>query len=347
MKQAPARRKTPTSLGRARRWSLTVVRVAQVVAVDDKVSEPLVAFWVDGVLDNRKAIEPRQNRIGERNVLVEGSRGVVSAAFWVRRSNDTAAGLKGGDDPCLGDRDGLLLHGLVDGDAVLVVHLIKLVDEANPAVRKNQSPSLHGAKPYQKTGKTGAADPYPRKVLGHTDVSEIDIDIMPTSMSALSSFPLSPISATQTRPTIFWGRNVTSRVHSLVMGSRWTEAVRPTALAPAGPAATSHGTATAEHPKAPKPLPCSARKGGEPQGLSAHAFAGGEDGALGSLLHILEELALCCPRVSEKQDIDVTAEAVSALDDLAKRTEASDEAHQQPPGEDRGPESEESVDCHR
>ncbi len=44
---------------------------------------------------------------------------------------EVVPGLEGGDDAGLGDGDGLLLHGLVDGRAVLVVHLVKLVDQAH------------------------------------------------------------------------------------------------------------------------------------------------------------------------------------------------------------------------
>ena len=45
-------------------------------------------------------------------------------------------------DAGLGDGDGLLLHGLVDGHLVLHVHLVKLVDAADAVVRQHQRARL-------------------------------------------------------------------------------------------------------------------------------------------------------------------------------------------------------------
>lgn len=42
--------------------------------------------------------------------------------------------MKRGDNASFRDGDGLLLHRLVDGSSVLVVHLVELVDQANAAV---------------------------------------------------------------------------------------------------------------------------------------------------------------------------------------------------------------------
>ena len=45
-------------------------------------------------------------------------------------------------DAGLGDGDGLLLHGLVDGHLVLHVHLVELVDAAHAAVGQHQCARL-------------------------------------------------------------------------------------------------------------------------------------------------------------------------------------------------------------
>ena len=46
-------------------------------------------------------------------------------------------------DAGLGDGDGLLLHGLVDGNLVFDVHLVKLIDAADAIVRQHQRASLY------------------------------------------------------------------------------------------------------------------------------------------------------------------------------------------------------------
>lgn len=50
----------------------------------------------------------------------------VAPALRVCRSDDAASGLELGDDACLRNGDALLLHSLVNRNAVLVVHLVKL-----------------------------------------------------------------------------------------------------------------------------------------------------------------------------------------------------------------------------
>lgn len=45
-------------------------------------------------------------------------------------------------DASLGDGDGLLLHGLMDGHLVLLVHLVKLVDAADAVVRQHERACL-------------------------------------------------------------------------------------------------------------------------------------------------------------------------------------------------------------
>ena len=51
------------------------------------------------------------------------------------------AGIQPGVDACLSDRDATLLHDLVDGRAIHVRHLVKLVDADHSPVRQH-----HGAR---------------------------------------------------------------------------------------------------------------------------------------------------------------------------------------------------------
>mmetsp|Transcript_47990 Transcript_47990/g.117712 ORF Transcript_47990/g.117712 Transcript_47990/m.117712 type:complete len:337 (-) Transcript_47990:680-1690(-) len=50
--------------------------------------------------------------------------------------------MESGDQPRLGDGDRLLFHRLVDGRAVLLVHLVELIDQAQAAVRQHHRPTL-------------------------------------------------------------------------------------------------------------------------------------------------------------------------------------------------------------
>ena len=49
----------------------------------------------------------------------------------------------------LGYGDGLLLHGFVNGDSVVLSHLVKLINTNNPSVRQHHGPTLHN-KPVLK-----------------------------------------------------------------------------------------------------------------------------------------------------------------------------------------------------
>ena len=57
-------------------------------------------------------------------------------------SNDGAPCLESGDDSSFGDGNALLLHSLVDGGPVLVVHLVELVYEADSLVGEHHRSSL-------------------------------------------------------------------------------------------------------------------------------------------------------------------------------------------------------------
>ena len=53
---------------------------------------------------------------------------------------------------CICDGDGLLLHGLVDGDLVVHLHLVELVDAAHPVVRQHQRAGLDHKLACKKKG---------------------------------------------------------------------------------------------------------------------------------------------------------------------------------------------------
>ena len=67
---------------------------------------------------------------------------VVTAVCRVGSSKNGGASIEGCGDAGLGNRDGLLLHHLMDGCAVAFLHLVKLIDAAHAHVRKHECATL-------------------------------------------------------------------------------------------------------------------------------------------------------------------------------------------------------------
>ena len=64
-------------------------------------------------------------------------RGISTYRRWVRGGQHGGSAVEHGGDARLRDGDGLLLHRLVDGDAVFVAHLVELVYADAPSVRQH------------------------------------------------------------------------------------------------------------------------------------------------------------------------------------------------------------------
>mmetsp|Transcript_13452 Transcript_13452/g.32049 ORF Transcript_13452/g.32049 Transcript_13452/m.32049 type:complete len:363 (-) Transcript_13452:1629-2717(-) len=111
-----------------------ILRVASAVRLDHELCERSVQDGIDGVLDDAEHVEAREDRLRQLHVLVEVQRRVVAPSPRVRGRDHCAPRLEGGDDASLGDGDALLLHRLVDRRAVLVAHLVKLIDETHAGV---------------------------------------------------------------------------------------------------------------------------------------------------------------------------------------------------------------------
>lgn len=62
---------------------------------------------------------------------------------------NTAAGIEPSVDAGLGDGDSALLHHLVDGRAVHVRHLVKLIDANHASVSQDHGPRLQTPLPWE------------------------------------------------------------------------------------------------------------------------------------------------------------------------------------------------------
>ena len=94
------------------------------------------------VQDEIDQIEARKQRGRELEVLHDGEIGVVARIDGVGRGEDRRARVERADNPCLGHRNRLLLHGFVENRPRGVVHLIELVDAADSLVAQHQRAAL-------------------------------------------------------------------------------------------------------------------------------------------------------------------------------------------------------------
>ena len=121
---------------------LVLVGVVTDVRVDDEGAQFEVNVGVYAVFHHLHNVETGKDGVAQVNVVCETEGLVVDALEWVGRSNDSAPGLQLGNDARLGDGDSLLFHGFVDGSAVVVVHFVELIDQADALVRQHHGSCL-------------------------------------------------------------------------------------------------------------------------------------------------------------------------------------------------------------
>mmetsp|Transcript_32058 Transcript_32058/g.83970 ORF Transcript_32058/g.83970 Transcript_32058/m.83970 type:complete len:372 (+) Transcript_32058:804-1919(+) len=118
------------------------VGVRALVVPHHKLCQPFVRHRVDHVLHHAENVESRNDGLCEVDVLCKRERRLVLSLDGVGGRDDGAPRLERGDDAGFGDRDGLLLHRLVDRGAVLVVHLVKLINQADALVGQHERAAL-------------------------------------------------------------------------------------------------------------------------------------------------------------------------------------------------------------
>jgi hypothetical protein len=106
------------------------------------LGESLVVVPRGRVEDEEEDVEPREESSRQVDVFDRRYLGVVPAVQRVGRREDRGPGVERRRDAGLADRDGLLLHDLVDRRPVRLVHLVKLVDAADAVVGENERASL-------------------------------------------------------------------------------------------------------------------------------------------------------------------------------------------------------------
>ncbi|KAF1752893.1 hypothetical protein GCK72_019448 [Caenorhabditis remanei] len=81
-------------------------------------------------------------RSWEINILFNRAVRIISSISWVSGGDDSSTCIQSGHDTSLGNRDGLLLHNLMNSSSVVIHHLIKLIDTADSTIRQHQSTSF-------------------------------------------------------------------------------------------------------------------------------------------------------------------------------------------------------------
>jgi hypothetical protein len=112
--------------------------VLESMHVHDVPCEIRIRLLVALIQDHEEQIEPAHDRSGHHHVRSERLLAIVPSSDGVRSSENARACVQGRLDTRLGDRDGLLLHRLVNGDLVGDIHLVELVDRADAVVGEHQ-----------------------------------------------------------------------------------------------------------------------------------------------------------------------------------------------------------------
>mmetsp|Transcript_24114 Transcript_24114/g.57155 ORF Transcript_24114/g.57155 Transcript_24114/m.57155 type:complete len:319 (-) Transcript_24114:1382-2338(-) len=128
------------------------------VASDDVRGDPPVALGVDLVEHDEEQVETTKKRVGQADVVLDPLPPVVLAVDGVRRRQDGAPRIEAGVHPGLGDGHCLLLHGLVDGHAVRLAHLVELVDADEAPVGEDHGPRLEAPLARLRVGRDGGRE---------------------------------------------------------------------------------------------------------------------------------------------------------------------------------------------
>mmetsp|Transcript_48957 Transcript_48957/g.116438 ORF Transcript_48957/g.116438 Transcript_48957/m.116438 type:complete len:202 (+) Transcript_48957:858-1463(+) len=106
------------------------------------LSDLAIQFLRAVVAHNEDEVKSGEQRIWQADVLDQVQLGVEVSVDWVCGSKDAAPRIERHVHASLADGHDLLLHSLVDGYAIGLVHLVKLVDTNNPSICEYHSSGL-------------------------------------------------------------------------------------------------------------------------------------------------------------------------------------------------------------
>ena len=105
--------------------------------IHDVARDPFVAALLMLVAHDEDHVETGEDGSLEIDVLARRLEVVVAAENRVGGREDGGARVEDGGDARFGDGDSLLFHCFMDGDAILVAHLVEFIDADDAAVREH------------------------------------------------------------------------------------------------------------------------------------------------------------------------------------------------------------------
>jgi len=118
--------------------------VLESMDVYDMLRDVEVRLGVTLVQNHEEKIKTTHDRGAHLEIGAQGLLTVVSPTDGIRGSQNRSSGVQCCVNACFGDRDSLLFHCFVNCNLVRYVHLVELVDGANPVVRKHECTSFNG-----------------------------------------------------------------------------------------------------------------------------------------------------------------------------------------------------------
>lgn len=109
-----------------------------------ELHSPEVIVSVRPVLDQPEEVKSGQQCSRKLYVLLQAAAGIIAPIGRVGSSQDGAAGIECGKNARLGDGDGLLFHDFMDGCAISLSHLVKLINAAHALVSQHKGSTLQG-----------------------------------------------------------------------------------------------------------------------------------------------------------------------------------------------------------
>ena len=117
------------------------------VGIDHERGQGIVNIFLRLIPDHAQNVETRENWVCKINVVIEVQLWFVHSSNGIGCSDHRASSLQGSNYTCLGNRNRLLLHCLVNTSPIRVVHLVKLINQADSFVSQYQSSSFEGPLP--------------------------------------------------------------------------------------------------------------------------------------------------------------------------------------------------------
>jgi hypothetical protein len=109
------------------------------VIVCDSCCDFSIFFLIFFIKNNENKIKTRHQRIRKCNILSRRNISLVLAIDWISSSNNRASSIECGMHSSFSNSNSLLLHDLMNGYSIRLIHLIELIDTNDTSITKNHS----------------------------------------------------------------------------------------------------------------------------------------------------------------------------------------------------------------